>query len=98
MSNKSVRYFTLALTLLASTAAYTTASAQSSDPCDDPSTVCVVTGGDPVPIGNIISGDTGRFFVVTGGDPVPVGNIVEGGDSMSLDDLATGILIYYGLE
>jgi hypothetical protein len=45
--NRSIRYFALAMTLLAFTSTVQKASAQSG--CQDPS--CVVGGGDPEPMG-----------------------------------------------
>jgi hypothetical protein len=86
--NRSARYFTLALTLVALTATVRPAHAQSDDPCSDPGTVCVVGGTDPQPTGKAVQGS----FVVGGTDPQPTG-----GDSQSMDDLISYLITLYGL-
>ncbi|HZL28892.1 MAG TPA: hypothetical protein VFC39_20370 [Acidobacteriaceae bacterium] len=86
MLKRSVRYFTLALTLVALTATVRTAHAQSTGPCTDPSNPCVVTGTDPQPTGD----------VVTGTDPQPTGGDSTD-DSQSMDDLISYLIIVYGL-
>ena len=98
MFKRSARYLTLALTLVALTATVRTAHAQSTAPCTDPSTGCVVTGTDPQPTGSVVTGTdpqpTGN--VVTGTDPQPTGGDSTD-DAQSLDDLISYLIILYGL-
>ena len=87
MFKTSTRYFVLALTLIALTATTRPAHAQSDDPCTDPTTGCVVGGGDPQP--------TGKVVTTTAPQTVADGNSTS--DSQSLDDLIPYLMILYGL-
>ena len=86
MFKRSVRYFTLALTLVALTATVRTAHAQSTGSCTDPSNPCVVGGTDPQPSGDVVGGT----------DPQPSGSDSTD-DSQSMDDLISYLIILYGL-
>jgi len=88
---RSARYFTLALTLVALAASSRIAPAQSSDPCTDPGTGCVVGGTDPQPT---VVGGGSTSNVVGGTDPQPT---ADGSDD-SLNNLIVVLLFYYGLS
>ena len=89
MFKRSVRLFTLALTLIAFTVAARTAHAQSEDPCTDPSTTCVVTGTDPQP--------TSPKFVGMASPNTAAADSDSTDDSQSLDDVISYLIILYGL-
>jgi hypothetical protein len=60
VSTRSLRYFALALTLVALTATVRPAHALTDDdPCTDPTTGCIVGNGDPKPppSGNVVTHD-----------------------------------------
>jgi hypothetical protein len=107
---RSARYFTLALALVALTATVRTAHAQPDDPCSNPSVPCVVGGTDPQPSGSVVGGTDPQpsGSVVGGTDPQPSGSVVGGtdpqpsggdgiGDSQSMDDLISYLMMLYGL-
>jgi len=88
---QSARYFVVVLTLVALTATVRSAQAQSDDPCNDPSTGCIVGGTNPQP-----PPPTGQ--VVTQGSINPAPTDGDNADSsQSLDDLISYLLVLYGL-
>jgi hypothetical protein len=86
---RSARYFALVLTLVALTATVRTAHAQFDDPCTDPSTGCVVGGGDPQP-----PPPTGQVVTQNG---TVLGDDGSTDDSTSVDDVVAYLMVLYGI-
>jgi hypothetical protein len=93
MFKNSVRYFALAFSLVVLSACCGTASAQSTDPCTDPSTGCVVSGTDPIPTGQAVAGSMGDDDVVSGTDPIPTDTLTDD----DIDFIVMSYMYYYGL-